>query len=167
MNAHDGHCRRGVSERKPAGSSIRRLKAIGLGWACLLVLAPAWGQDGIGTIRGSQGNVVVVREGHSLAAGSGFDLRTGDVLRTADKASAKFALADGTQVIVGPASQVAMDSFSYEAESRKGNLLVSIFKGTMRMISGAIAKANPGQAMVKTPTATAGIRGTDFIVDVR
>jgi hypothetical protein len=45
-------------------------------------------------------------------------------------------------------------------------MLVSILKGTLRMVSGLLVKANPEQVRLKTPTATIGVRGTDFIVDV-
>ena len=34
------------------------------------------------------------------------------------------------------------------------------------MISGLVVKHNPTNSKIKTPTATAGIRGTSFVVEV-
>jgi len=43
---------------------------------------------------------------------------------------------------------------------------VAVLRGSMRMITGLISKANPQAVAVTTRTATVGVRGTDFIVEV-
>lgn len=42
---------------------------------------------------------------------------------------------------------------------------VRLLRGTMRMITGLVAKLNPSRVAITTSTLTLGIRGTDFIVE--
>ena len=46
-------------------------------------------------------------------------------------------------------------------------MLVSLLRGSMRMATGLIAKLQPEQVKVTTPTTVIGVRGTDFIVEVK
>lgn len=166
MNANYGNFRRGISEFRLSSRAVRQLKTVVLALACMAAMGSAQAEDGIGSVKDIRGSAVIVRNGADLPAAIGTPVQQGDLLRTAENSSAKVSLADGTQVTVGPSSQVSLESFAFNAGNQKGNLLVGILKGTMRMVSGLIAKSNPGNAMIRTPTATAGIRGTDFIVDV-
>lgn len=45
-------------------------------------------------------------------------------------------------------------------------MLLGVARGAMRMVSGLIARSDPRQVRINTPTATVGIRGTDVLVDV-
>ena len=131
------------------------------------VLCPAaYAADDAGVVKTSQGKVLILRDGESIPAAVGSIVRQGDVLRTAEGASAGVMLKDDTRVALGPNSQVALDQFAFNANTNEGTLFVSVLKGTLSMISGLLVKANPQRVGVKTPTATIGIRGTEFIVDV-
>ena len=44
-------------------------------------------------------------------------------------------------------------------------MLINLLQGSMRMLTGLIAKINPEAIQVKTKTLSVGIRGTDFIVN--
>ncbi len=132
---------------------------------CILGTA-AYAADDAGVVKTSQGQVMIVRDGASLPAPVGSVVRQGDLLRTGEGASAGVMLKDDTRVALGPNSQVALDQFAFNANTHEGTLFVSVLKGTLGMISGLLVKANPQRVGVKTPTATIGIRGTEFIVDV-
>ena len=67
---------------------------------------------------------------------------------------------------MGANSQAALEKFAFNADSQKGGMTVSVVKGTLSMISGLLVKTNPDQVLIKTPTSTAGIRGTYFVVEV-
>jgi hypothetical protein len=147
------------------------LRKATLGAAFLMVsaglLAPvAHAGDEAGVVKTSQGKVLIMRDGASIPALVGSVVMQGDVLRTADGSSAGVTLKDDTRVSLGPNSQVALDKFAFNANTHEGNLFVSVLKGTLSMISGLLVKANPERVGVRTPTATIGIRGTEFIVDV-
>ena len=68
-------------------------------------------------------------------------------------------------VSVGPDSVVDLSTFEYNATTQDGNLLVDLLRGTLRMATGLIAKLQPAQVKVVTPTTVIGVRGTDFIVE--
>ncbi len=48
--------------------------------------------------------------------------------------------------------------------TQDGGMLVSLLRGTLRMVTGLIGKTHPDAVRVETQTAVIGIRGTDFIV---
>lgn len=133
---------------------------------CLALSGSALANEKIGTVTTSNGQVSMTRNNAVTPAPVGTALQATDVLRTGEASNVSVAFADGTRVLLGPNSQLAMESYAYNPDSKKGNMMFNFAKGTMRMITGSLTKANPDQAYLKTPSATAGIRGTDFIVDV-
>jgi hypothetical protein len=88
-----------------------------------------------------------------------------EVKTTRGKAGITFA--DNTQVQVNENSRLVIDDFVYDSKSTKGGkLAVNIASGTVRYASGQIAKNSPQNVVVNTPTATIGVRGTDFTATV-
>ena len=74
---------------------------------------------------------------------------------------------DNTQVQVNENSKLVIDDFVYDPKSSKGGkLAINIASGTVRYASGQIAKNSPQNVAVNTPTATVGVRGTDFTATV-
>ena len=64
-------------------------------------------------------------------------------------------------------SKLVIDDFVYDPKSKSGSkLAVKVALGTVRYASGQIAKSNPQNVAVTTPTATIGVRGTDFTATV-
>lgn len=90
----------------------------------------------------------------------------GDRVATRAGAALGLTLLDGTQLSVGPDSSVTVQTFRFDSTTREGSLLVDIARGALRMVSGLIARQDPQSVAINTPTATIGIRGTDFLVDV-
>jgi len=75
--------------------------------------------------------------------------------------------ADDTRVQVNENSRLVIDDFVYDPKSTKGGkLAVNVAAGTVRYASGQIAKNSPQNVAVNTPTATVGVRGTDFTATV-
>lgn len=74
---------------------------------------------------------------------------------------------DDTKVKVTENSRLLIDDFVYDAKkSDAGKLALKIGMGTVRYASGQIAKTNPQQVGIQTPTATIAVRGTDFSMTV-
>jgi hypothetical protein len=87
------------------------------------------------------------------------------VKTTAGKVGITFA--DDTRVQVNENSRLVIDDFVYDPKSSKGGkLAVNVAAGTVRYASGQIAKNSPQNVAVNTPTATVGVRGTDFTATV-
>jgi hypothetical protein len=83
------------------------------------------------------------------------------------RGKAGITFADNTQVQVNENSRLVIDDFVYDPKSTKGGkLAVNIASGTVRYASGQIAKNSPQSVSVNTPTATIGVRGTDFTATV-
>jgi len=78
--------------------------------------------------------------------------------------AASVVLRDGSTVVVGPSSRLDLKEFSFDATTQEGNILLSLLRGSLRMVTGLIGKNQPDAVRVETLTATIGIRGTDFIV---
>lgn len=84
-----------------------------------------------------------------------------DVITTAN-AKAGITFKDDTKVQITEQSKLVIDTFVYDGEKKTGKLGIKMALGTIKYASGQIAKNDPKQVMVETPTATIGVRGTDF-----
>ena len=88
-----------------------------------------------------------------------------DTVSTA-RAKAELTFEDKTTVKLTEHSKMIIDDFVYDPKKGTGKLAVNMALGTARYASGQIAKNNPQQVAIKTPTATIAVRGTDFSMTV-
>jgi hypothetical protein len=119
-----------------------------------------------GTLKAVVGDVQVLRADQTQTAQSGMKLKVDDEVITGEASSAGIVLLDGTRLSLGPKSQTRMSEVSFDGTTQDGNLLIKLYRGSLRMITGLIATHNPDAVKVVTPTSVVGIRGTDFIVQV-
>lgn len=118
-----------------------------------------------GIVKAVQGSVELLgADGVIRPAQAGDALALVDRLTTGPDSGASVVLRDGTTLVVGPASQLELKEFHFDATTQQGGLLVSLLRGSLRMVTGLIGKFHPEAVRVETQTATIGIRGTDFIV---
>ena len=121
-----------------------------------------------GIFKKVHGQVSVKKAGE---AGAGRKVASGDALGVGERVHAgkdsgsSFTLSDGTELVLGPRSSVAVRDYSYDSTTQEGNILLDFIGGQLRVISGLISKKNPEKLKVHTPTAVVGVRGTDFIVE--
>lgn len=153
-------------------ASLRRLLAAGAlvlasGMAAGQVAPPGTGAgNGAGAAKVVQGDVRVGAAGNERALQPGDRIAVSDRLTTGDNGSASVVLRDGTTLVVGPKSQLQLKDFAFNSTTHEGSVKVSLLQGTLRMITGLIAKLNPASVSVETDTITMGVRGTDFIVEI-
>jgi len=88
-----------------------------------------------------------------------------DTISTA-KAKAVLTFEDNTTVKMTEQSKLIIDDFVYDPKKGTGKLAMKMALGTARYASGQIAKNNPQQVAITTPTATIAVRGTDFSMTV-
>jgi hypothetical protein len=117
-----------------------------------------------GTIKQVQGEVRLGRD-DGRAVQPGEAVRAGERIRTGKDGAASIVLKDGTVMVLGPDSTADLSQYRFDSTTQEGNLLVDLLQGSMRMVTGLLAKVNPERFKVKTPTAVVGVRGTDFIVE--
>jgi FecR protein len=78
-------------------------------------------------------------------------------VRTDTGGSVQLLFIDRTTMNIGPNSDVLIDEYVFDPQTNTGKMSVSLGKGLMRFVGGQIS--HQGNAQVKTPTATIGIRG--------
>jgi hypothetical protein len=163
-----------MKKSREKDEQIRGITAAALAAAALALAggACAQGPDGIpsaakaGTMELVQGDVRVIDAHGERALAPGDAIAPADKVVTGTNGAASMVLRDGTTMMVGPKSRVDLNAFTYNSTTQEGGLLVSVLRGSMRMITGLISKSNPQAVAVTTRTATIGVRGTDFIVEV-
>jgi hypothetical protein len=103
----------------------------------------------------------VVYIGNSVAFGERFKTDSTGVMH--------ILFMDQSSMTLGPNSELVIDEFTFNPESRRGSIAVNLVKGALRVVGGFISKLNTPQglsaARVQTATATIGIRGGISMVD--
>lgn len=118
-----------------------------------------------GFLKSVRGDVQLLNaSGSARPALAGEQVQATDRIVTGANAASSLVLRDGTVMVIGPASQLDLKTFTFDTTTREGSLLVALLQGSMRMMTGLIGKAHPGTVRIETKTALVGIRGTDFIV---
>ncbi len=92
-------------------------------------------------------------------------LKTGDLVfqnetLTSDTSGVgQFEFRDGTKLALGPGSTLVLDNFVYASDTSKAKVVINLTQGALRFITG---NANHDAYQINTPTATIGVRGTEF-----
>ena len=131
---------------------------------CLLALNV---QAGIGVVSETKGTACDIQRGKSKISGAkGAEVESMDTYTTGACVS-NITFKDDTKVKVNENSRLLIDDFVFDPKkSDAGKLAMKVGAGTVRYASGQIAKNNPQQVNIKTPTATIAVRGTDFNMTV-
>lgn len=91
------------------------------------------------------------------------EVQEGDTLTTEAGTYARVKFVDGGEVVLRPGSELKIQSYSYNAaKPESDNMVLSMFKGGLRAITGLLGKRSRDKVSFQTATATIGIRGTHF-----
>jgi hypothetical protein len=126
----------------------------------------AWAAESAGSVKTLAGSAVVTRDGAALPVAPGLRVFPGDRISASAGSYVGITLHDDTRLAIGPGSELLIREFEFNPSSYAGGLAISFLKGTARVVTGILARHNPDRVAFNTPTATIGIRGTDFIVDL-
>ena len=123
--------------------------------------------DAIGSVTENKGNACELQRGkNKLSGAKGSSVESMDTYITQACVST-LTFKDDTKVKVNENSKLLIDDFVFDPKkSDAGKLALKVGMGTVRYASGQIAKNNPQQVAVNTPTATVAVRGTDFSMTV-
>ncbi|MDP1717023.1 MAG: FecR domain-containing protein [Burkholderiales bacterium] len=94
----------------------------------------------------------------------GAEVAVGDTIVTGGNGRAQVRFTDGAFSSFQPETRFRVDQYQYEGRtdgSEKG--FFSLLKGALRTVTGAIGHVNKKSYQVATPTATIGIRGTEYL----
>ncbi len=145
---------------------LRTLTVVGaMGFGGAHAAEPVAAQAGI--FKAVEGEVFVLQGASRTQPKVGQAIAETDRIETGAKSGAAVTLSDGTVISIGANSSVALNTMRFEPVNQTGNLALQIVQGTLRMITGTLGKTSPDNVKVSTPTAVIGVRGTDFIVEVK
>ena len=95
----------------------------------------------------------------------GAEIQPGDTIDTGD-GRAQLRFSDGGLVSLQPQTRFSLENYAYEKDdSGKNSIVMKLFKGSLRSITGLIGKTNRQGYKLQTATATVGIRGTEFSIN--
>jgi hypothetical protein len=90
-------------------------------------------------------------------------IQQGDTLITESNTYTRVKFLDNGEIVLRPGSQIVVKSYLYDAEKpAQDNVAISLVKGGLRAVTGLVGKRNHDAVSFDTPTATIGIRGTNF-----
>jgi hypothetical protein len=122
----------------------------------------AWAD--IGSVTESSGTAIIKRGKDTIQIVKGTEIKTNDKIETKN-GKVKIVFKDDTNVTVTESSSLIIDDFVYDPKSGAGKLGLKAAAGTVRYVSGSIAK-DPKNVKINTPTAAIAVRGTDFVMAV-
>lgn len=127
-------------------------------WSAALA-APA------GRVLAATGEVSALRAGVTVKLARDATVESGDTIRTGENSNAQLRFTDGSIVALRPDSQFVIEGYSFRAAdpaAPQDRGVFSLIKGGLRTITGLIGKQDRNDYLMKTPTATVGIRGTHY-----
>ena len=128
----------------------------------LMIASSAWAD--IGSVTEATGTAIIKRGKDTIQIVKGTEIKTNDKIETKN-GKVKIVFKDDTNVTVTESSSLVIDDFVYDPKSGAGRLGLKAAAGTVRYVSGSIAK-DPKNVKINTPTAAIAVRGTDFVMAV-
>ena len=120
--------------------------------------------DHVALFKNVSGNVKVIRDKSDIVPVAGTQLMRLDIIVSGPDSSGGIVFKDGTQLTVGPSSEIEISRYLFRPEEAKYDFSLYLRKGTAIYSSGKLGKLAPESVSLNTPRATVGVRGTRFIV---
>ena len=117
----------------------------------------------VGRVVLAAGETSALRQGQVVRLALGTVVQDQDVLRTGTASNLQVRFEDDSYVSLREASELRVDQFKFTGGKGEGeNAVFSLLKGGLRAVTGLIGRQNHDDYKMNTPTATIGIRGTDY-----
>jgi hypothetical protein len=142
------------------------LRVLSVGIALALMNGQAVAAGEAGTIKVLRGSVSIDRAGKRMPVKVGDTVMSADRVITGADSAVGITLRDNTRLTAGADSVVSLDKYSFDSTTHAGELDASVKKGTLAVVSGKLAATTPEKVSFRTPMATLGVRGTEFVIEV-
>lgn len=123
------------------------------------------GIEDVGAVDRAVGWRQIIRETEELEPVKGEDVISKDDLRTGE-GRMEVGFVDDSKLRMTEHTRIVIDNVVFDNDPSKSELAMTFAQGTARFISGELGKVDRENIKLKTPTASIGIRGTDFTVTV-
>ena len=133
----------------------------------LIAIGNVYAAESIGGIieqSGKAGSIVRL-SGEELIANLQTDIVSFDEVET-ENGRLKIQFVDETQVSLTEHTYMEIDEYVYDPDPSKSKMALNFVQGTARFATGGLGLVPKENIQIQTPTATIGIRGTDFTTTV-
>ena len=122
----------------------------------------------VGYVHEVKGSVSLRDAGKPAAqAKAGDTFEQGATFITAADGQITLKFEDGEIAILSPNTQFIATTYVYNKNKvADGNIVFNLLRGGLRFVSGVMTETNPSKFAVRTPTATAGVRGSAGLIMV-
>lgn len=139
--------------------AVRRVTLLGMLLAAFGAMPALAAGEPIASAVGVRPSATGILAGVSVTLNAQDDLFEGQTIKTTGRGQVQIVFADDTRMVVGPGSTLVIQKILMRNNGTASNFAVSALGGTFRFISG---KSNKSAYKIATPTATIGVRGTEF-----
>jgi len=132
-----------------------------------LILIGSVSADSIGSIVEQSGSAQLKRQQEEIVVTAAYlpEIELNDVAETAN-GKLKIQFLDNAQLDIKEHSEVLIDEIYYDPDPSLSKMSMKFTMGTARFASGSLGLVNKANIDIQTPTATIGIRGTDFTTTI-
>ena len=132
-----------------------------------LILIGSVSADSIGSIVEQSGSAQIKRQQEELVVTAEYlpEIELNDVAETG-MGKLKIQFLDNAQLDIKEHSEVLIDEIYYDPDPSLSKMSMKFTMGTARFASGSLGLINKANIDIQTPTATIGIRGTDFTTTI-
>ena len=133
----------------------------------LIAIGNSYAAEPIGGVieqSGKAGSIVRL-SGEELIANLQTDIVSFDEVET-ENGRLKIQFVDETQVSLTEHTYMEIDEYVYDPDPSKSKMALNFVQGTARFATGGLGLVPKENIQIQTPTATIGIRGTDFTTTV-
>ena len=142
------------------------MRLIKLALVAILSLSAGNAIAEIGKITTHEGSGEVIRkDGGRLVASLSLNIHSYDDVRTGN-GRIEITFDDDSTVKMSPHSKLVIDEFVFDPNPKKSKMAFKVAAGTARFATGKLGLVDKNKIKIRTPTATIGIRGTDFTTTV-
>lgn len=127
----------------------------------LATTATAWAE--VGTVAAVRGTAEIGRGGAWTAASTGTAIEQGDRLRTGE-GQMRVVFQDDSVLTLNDDTEMIVDENVFAPAEGKARSLTELLHGAVNAVVSEYYKQPGAEYTIKTATATAGVRGTEFII---
>ena len=123
--------------------------------------------DPIGEVIEQTGSGQIIRDKEEITVSGAYmpEIELNDIAETAN-GKMKIEFLDKAQLDLKEHSEVLIDEIYYDPDPSLSKMSMKFTMGTARFASGSLGLVNKANIDIQTPTATIGIRGTDFTTTI-
>lgn len=148
----------------PQGARFMNFSAVIFLFSVILT-STAWAQEMSGVMMVVKGDIKVTsaKDAKTEAAKIGKKVFAGDTIVAGADSRAKIVMSDKNILNISPDSKVIIEKYTSDAKSDAKNVEIKVEYGKVRAQVEQKYDGEKSKFNIKTPTAVAGVRGTDFV----